>query len=192
MRKFDHFDFLAPLYETFIQARDPKELWKLADLPADGALLDAGGGTGRVAQFVNGKASPVVVADVSRKMLSEAQQKDGLLTVCSHTEKLPFRDGTFARIIMVDALHHVCNQQETVEELWRALKPGGRLVIEEPDVRSFAVKLVALAEKAALMRSHFLTPQQMIHLFHFPDARVWIETDKFRAWVVAEKLPAGG
>ncbi len=57
---------------------------------------------------------------------------------------------------MVNALHHVCNQQETVNELWRTLQPGGRIVIEEPDVRTFAVKLFALGEKLALMRSHFL------------------------------------
>jgi hypothetical protein len=40
---FDHFDFLAPIYETFIPPKDPQEMWKIADLPASGALLDAGG-----------------------------------------------------------------------------------------------------------------------------------------------------
>lgn len=192
MQGFDHFDFLAPLYETFIQPKDPQVLWRLADLPTEGVLLDAGGGTGRMAQFMVGQAERVVVADLSRKMLSEARRKDGLLTVCSHTERLPFGEGAFARIIMVDALHHVCNQQETIEELWRALRPGGRLVIEEPDVRSFAVKLIALAEKLALMRSHFLSPQQIKELLHFPDARVWIETEPYTAWVVAEKTRQGG
>src|SRR3970040_1698460 len=130
----------------------------LAALPVSGALLDAGGGTGRVAQFMSGKANPIVVADLSCKMLSEARQKDGLRPVCSHTEKLPFPDETFARIIMVDALHHVCDQRGTVGELWRTLQPGGRLVIEEPDLRLFGVKLLAIAEKLALMRSHFLSP----------------------------------
>jgi len=188
MPLFDHFDFLAPLYETVIRPKDPQELWTLADLPADGALLDAGGGTGRVAQFMHGKASPVVVADLSCKMLSEARQKDGLRPVCSHTEKLPFPDASFARIIMVDALHHVCDQRASIDELWRTLQPGGRLVIEEPDVRTFPVKLIALAEKLALMRSHFLSPQQIIDLLHFPDARVRLETGSFNAWVIAEKV----
>jgi hypothetical protein len=27
---FDHFDFLAPLYETFIPPKDPQEMWALA------------------------------------------------------------------------------------------------------------------------------------------------------------------
>ena len=184
---FDYFDFLAPMYETFIRPKDPRELWEHAGLPVSGALLDAGGGTGRVAQFMSGKADLVVVVDLSCKMLVEARQKDGLHPVCSPSEKLPFPDDTFARIIMVDALHHVINQRATIDELWRTLQPGGRLVIEEPDVRAFAVKLVALAEKLALMRSHFLSPPRIAKLFHFPDAHVRVETADFNAWVVAEK-----
>ncbi|MHB8088699.1 MAG: class I SAM-dependent methyltransferase [Anaerolineaceae bacterium] len=188
MPLFDHFDFLAPFYEKFITPKDPQEMWTLADLPVSGALLDAGGGTGRVAQFMLGKANPVVVVDLSRKMLTEARQKNGLRPVCSHTEHLPFSDESFARIIMVDAFHHVCSQSQTVDELWRVLKPGGRIIIEEPDIRTFAVKLIALAEKLAFMRSHFLPPQQIANLFDSSDAWVRVETGKFNAWVIVEKL----
>lgn len=188
MPLFDHFDFLAPFYEKFITPKDPQELWALADLPVTGALLDAGGGTGRVAQFMIGKANPVVVADLSHKMLAETRQKEGLHPICSHTENLPFSDEFFARIIMVDALHHVCDQRQTIDELWRVLQPGGRIVIEEPDVRTFTVKLIALAEKMALMRSHFLSPTHIAQLFDFPNARVRMETGKFNAWIIVEKV----
>ncbi len=189
---FDHFDFLAPHYETFISAKDPQELWAMADLPVSGALLDAGGGTGRVAQFMSGKANPVVVADLSHKMLVEARQKDGLRLVCSQSERLPFPDETFARIIMVDAFHHVYNQAGTAHELWRTLEPGGRLVIEEPDVRVFSIKLLALGEKLALMRSHFLTPPRIAELFQYPNARTRVETGKLTAWVIVEKIHVEG
>lgn len=188
MPLFDHFDFLAPIYERFISPKDPQELLALVDLPVEGALLDAGGGTGRIAQFMISKANPVVVADLSRKMLIESRKKVGLRPVCSHTENLPFASGFFARIIMVDALHHVCNQRQTLDELWRVLRPGGRIVIEEPDVRTFSVKIIALAEKLALMRSHFLTPKQIVNLFGFADARVRVETGKFNVWVIVEKM----
>jgi demethylmenaquinone methyltransferase/2-methoxy-6-polyprenyl-1,4-benzoquinol methylase len=186
---FDHFDFLAPFYETFIPPRDPQELWRRIDLPVSGALLDAGGGTGRVAQFIDGQARPVVVADLSRKMLAEVRRKAGLRPVCSHTESLPFPGGTFARIIMVDALHHVCDQRATADELWRTLRPGGRLVIEEPDVRVFVVKLVAVAERLALMRSRFLSPPRIAGLFRYPNARVRVESENYIAWVIVEKVP---
>lgn len=187
MPVFDHFDLLAPFYERFIQPRPPEELLTHLDLPAQGALLDAGGGTGRVSQFLREHAQPVVVADLSCRMLAQARQKEGLRPVCSHTEHLPFPDETFARIIMVDALHHVCDQRATAHELWRLLQPGGRLVIEEPDLRRFAVKGIALAEKLALMRSHFLAPAHIAALFDFPGARVSIDSGGFNAWIVVEK-----
>jgi demethylmenaquinone methyltransferase/2-methoxy-6-polyprenyl-1,4-benzoquinol methylase len=184
---FDHFGLLAPFYERFIRPRPPEDLWRLAGLPVDGALLDAGGGTGRMAQFMTGKAQLVVVADLSHKMLSQARGKDGLRPVCSHAERLPFPDGAFARVIMVDALHHVCDQRQTAAELWRVLQPGGRLVIEEPDLGRFPVRLIALGEKLLLMRSHFLAPRRIADLFQHPDAHVRVESGQFNAWVVVEK-----
>ena len=88
---------------------------------------------------------------------------------------------------MVDAFHHVVNQRKTANDLWQILKPGGRIVIEEPDVRSFRVKLIALAEKLALVRSHFLAPPQIADLFHFPSSRVQINTEGTNAWIIVEK-----
>jgi ubiquinone/menaquinone biosynthesis C-methylase UbiE len=187
--KFDHFGILAPFYERFIPSNVPDKLIALVNLPASGIVLDAGGGTGRVAQFLHGKAAQVVVADQSFKMLREAGKKVGLRPICSLTERMPFRDNAFARIIMVDAFHHVGDQFQTVEELWRILAPTGRIVIEEPDINSFRIKLVAIGEKLALMRSHFLSPPQIADLFHFPNARVQIQTDGTNAWIIVEKEP---
>jgi len=47
MPLFDHFKLLAPIYEIFIKPKQPEELMARIDLPAEGALLDAGGGTKR-------------------------------------------------------------------------------------------------------------------------------------------------
>jgi ubiquinone/menaquinone biosynthesis C-methylase UbiE len=183
----DHFGILAPVYERFIPPKIPEQLMALANLPVDGVILDAGGGTGRVAQFFRDKATQVLVADQSFEMLKEAQKKYGLHTICSNTENLPLKDNSLDCIIMVDALHHVMNQANTAAELWRILKPGGRMIIEEPDVRTFVVKLIALAEKLALMRSHFLSPPEIADLFHSPNARVQIEADGPTAWIIVDK-----
>lgn len=186
----DHFGIIAPYYDRVIRLRTTEKLIKLANLPTNGVLLDAGGGTGRVAAALRGLASSLVVADLSLEMLRQAHIKGSLHSVCSHTEKMPFPGEAFERIIMVDALHHVCDHSETAAELWRTLKPGGRLVIMEPDIRLFSVKLVALAEKVALMRSHFLAPAAIVRLFPYPDARTRIERDGFNSAVIIEKKGA--
>lgn len=184
---FDHFGFLAPFYERFIQPKPPEKLLRLMNIPENGLVLDAGGGTGRVAQFLSVKSAHVLVADQSFKMLQEVRKKDILRPVCALTETLPFVDNCFDRIIMVDALHHVANQALTIGELWRLLKPGGRIIIEEPDIREFRVKLIALAEKLALMRSHFLSPPQIANLVNFTDANVKFSSEDTTTWVIIEK-----
>jgi demethylmenaquinone methyltransferase/2-methoxy-6-polyprenyl-1,4-benzoquinol methylase len=187
MADFDHFGLLAPFYERLIPPRQPERLIELASLPVMGSILDAGGGTGRIAQFLRGRSRQVVVADVSLGMLSQAAGKSGLDTVCSVSEHLPFPSDFFERIVMVDALHHVFSQGETASELWRVLKPGGRILIQEPDIRRLIVKLVALAEKLALMRSRFLSPARITELFPYPDARTRIVKESYNAWILVEK-----
>lgn len=187
MPLLDHFSILAPYYERFIPLSRPNEFFQYLDLPVDGALLDAGGGTGRVSQVLRDYASQVVLVDLSIGMLKQANLKKGLDVAAAGTERLPFKDGTFERVLMVDALHHVINQASTCAELWRVLKKGGKVVIVEPDVRQTRVKLVAVMEKAALMRSHFLAPPHILSLFPFQDASSQIEIDGYNAWIIIEK-----
>jgi len=104
---------------------------------------------------------------------------------------LPFPDSSFERIIMVDALHHVIDRKRTIKELWRLLASGGTMVIEEPDVRTLPVILIAIAEKLALMRSHFLSPSRIASLFDFADAEVDIQKNGTTAYIIAKKqIPA--
>ena len=184
---FDHFGFLAPFYDRVIGSRAFERLISLAGLPIEGSLLDAGGGTGRVTESLRGLAGKLVVADASHGMLRQALTKGGLVPVCSLVEILPFASNEFDRIVIVDALHHVHSQKATADELWRVLAPGGRLVIEEPDVRRLAVKFVAIAEKIALMRSHFLAPDEIAKLFTQQEAEIEIVDDGFNAYVIVKK-----
>lgn len=186
---FDHFDFLAPIYDHFIKAKPPETLTSLADLSSSVRLLDAGGGTGRISQYFEPLVNQVIIADLSIQMLAKSQTKDGLDPVNTHSEMLPFPDKSFDRIIMVDALHHVCDQSITALELWRVLTPGGKIVIEEPDIHTRGVKLIALAEKLALMRSHFLSGQEIEDLFSSLPAAIKIYREDHFVWVVITKDP---
>jgi ubiquinone/menaquinone biosynthesis C-methylase UbiE len=184
---FDHFDLLAPIYDHFIETPDPAKLRELLDLHPGARVLDAGGGTGRVATLLQPLVGELVLIDQSIQMLRKAQGK-GLDPLRGDVTRLPFPDASFDRVVVVDALHHFVNPQDSIRDMLRVLKPGGRLVIEEPDIRLGVVKLVALAEWLAAMGSHFFTPAEISAMVESYGARARTEADgQFSAWVIADK-----
>lgn len=184
---FDHFDLLAPFYDRVIAPAAIESMARQLAPSQNCRLLDAGGGTGRVSGFLQEHVGSIVLSDVSMGMLQEAAKKGNLRPTCALTETMPFAAGFFDCVLLVDTLHHVKDQTETARELWRVVKPGGRIVIQEPDIRTFPVKLIALGEKLALMRSHFLAPQKIADLFPFDGAKVEIESEDRGAWVIVRK-----
>jgi len=185
---FDHFGLLAPLYERFIRPPDARWLRELCAFKPDHRLLDVGGGTGRVSQYFRGDVASICILDVSVGMLREALAKGGFCAGSGVAERLPFRDGAFERIIAIDSFHHFRDHRCAAGELLRVLAPGGRLVIEEPDVRQFTVKLVALGETLTLMRSHFYPPHELMHFFATPDVHLTLHESNPNFWLVVDKV----
>lgn len=182
-----HFDLVAAYYDRAIPPPDPDRLRELLRLPTEGWLLDAGGGTGRVASLLRPLVGRLVISDLSAPMLAQAQAKGVACSVQAHAERLPFPDGHFDRVLVVDALHHFADARLAVAELIRLLKPGGRMVIEEPDINRFPVKLMALAEKLALMGSHFYSPQQIAYFIAANGLEATIAYDDATGWVIVDK-----
>jgi demethylmenaquinone methyltransferase/2-methoxy-6-polyprenyl-1,4-benzoquinol methylase len=181
---FDHFSAIAPIYARVTYSKR-EVMREVAALPVKGRLLDVGGGTGRVASAIRDLVDDVVIADVSFGML---KQTSAFRSVCGLSESLPFPTESFERVIMVDALHHVIHHGDSAREMFRVLKPGGVLVIEEPDIRTFGVKLIALAEKLLLMRSHFLAPDRIAELFAVGEKN--IRAKDGTAWIMIQKEKA--
>lgn len=93
-------------------------------------------------------------------------------------------ENLFHPLIMVDTLNNVIDQRRTLDELWRTV--GHR----RTRLRFFGVKLLALAEKFALMCSHFLSPPRIAELLGYSNGKVYIEMSarSVKAWVIAEKV----
>jgi ubiquinone/menaquinone biosynthesis C-methylase UbiE len=187
---FDHFDFIAPWYDRIVRLPVSPRLTELLKLPKDGILLDAGGGTGRSSLHLRPLVGRLVICDFSLPMLRQAQAKGGISVTQSRAEQLPFRDGLFDRVMIIDALHHFFDQPAAIRELIRVLKPGGRLVIEEPDRQRWIIKLLAVAEKMAIMRSHIHTMTDILGMIAASGLDAQIERgSRFTSWIIADKHP---
>ena len=188
LASFDHFGIVAPVYDRGIRTQAIERLRTLADLTPVDWVLDVGGGTGRIAEGLLPYVGGVCVLDRSLRMLQQATSKGRLACCLGAVEALPFAEGTFTKIVAVDSFHHFRDQAGAASELLRVLAPGGCLVIEEPDIRRFPVKLVALGETLALMRSRFRAPVELAQYFASPNTQVRVVEQSPNFWAVVEKL----
>ena len=54
--------------------------------------------------------------------------------VCADAQALPFADGSFDGITMLDVLHHIEHPRRFFAEAARVLRPGGRIALMEPGI----------------------------------------------------------
>lgn len=134
---FDHFDWIAPIYDIIIPDANIEALIQYGGFPTNGKVLDVGGGTGRVTQQLINLQSDITIADSSFGMLKVASQKLAVKLALCEAEGMPFPANSFERILLIDTLHHVADVSRTLRECLRVLKRDGLLIIQEPDIQQW-------------------------------------------------------
>jgi SAM-dependent methyltransferase len=99
--------------------RDMFDRIALACVP--GPTLEIGAGIGNLKEHL----PEVIASDI---------QFSPWLSLVADAQKLPFRQGALANIVMVDVLHHVEFPLRFLRAAADILKPGGRIVMVEPAI----------------------------------------------------------
>lgn len=94
---------------------------RIAESCVDGPTLEVGGGSGNLKAFL----TDVVSSDIMAAPW---------LDVACDAHRLPFSDGSFSNLVMVDVLHHLERPKAFFAEARRVLRPGGRVVMMEPAI----------------------------------------------------------
>ena len=176
----DDFRWIAKIYDRIIKPKDDI-IWQkyICNKEKKPLLLDVGGGTGRVAENMEDCFEHIIIYDVSLPMLEETKKKNKKIScICGKVEQLALIKNKFDAIIMVDTLHHVENHKKAIQSILSVLNSGGIFILEEPDIRKFPVKLIAIMEKLLFMRSHFLRPNLV---------EAWIDKNLFNIQLFEEE-----
>jgi len=181
------FHWLAPVYDYLMRRPRADRIQKLLNLPPNGSLLDAGGGTGRVSSLLSGLPSRVTVCDINRSMLKQALRKKGLSPLQADATALPFARDTFDGVLVVDALHHFFDPPAAIREMMRVLKPGGRLLIEEQDIDRWPIRLVQFLERRIGLNSLFLSREDIRGVLGSPPHTLEFSRGDFFAFRVLVK-----
>lgn len=104
-------------------------------------VLDLAGGTGDIAKLLAPKVSDaghIIVGDINQEMLDVGKDRlidaglYGLVTTQQmNAESLPFEEDRFDLITMAFGLRNVTDKQKALNDMYRVLKPGGKLMVLE-------------------------------------------------------------
>lgn len=115
-------------------------------------VLDLGCGPGGFMLATAPLCRELVGADITPSFVEVANQSlaaAGLTNAKAELiepGRIPFGDGTFDCILMVDTIHHLEDARVTMEDVHRVLRPGGTLLIFEPNKRNPALWLMCLLD----------------------------------------------
>jgi demethylmenaquinone methyltransferase/2-methoxy-6-polyprenyl-1,4-benzoquinol methylase len=135
------YDFLNRMLSFGIDRRWRKQAVNLLSYRAGSRILDVATGTGDVALEI-ARVTPVSVkisgADFCSEMVELGQAKvsqspyaDRIEMVVAPCEDLPFPDETFDSVTIAFGIRNVVDRKLGLAEMWRVLRPGGRLIILE-------------------------------------------------------------
>lgn len=116
-------------------------------------ILDIGCGPGGFLKATAPMCNSVTGIDLTPSFVSECQRMidaegiENAKAMQGSASSLPFSENSFDCIIMVDTIHHLDDVTSSLNEVYRVLKPGGTLLIFEPNKGNPLLTLMCILDK---------------------------------------------
>lgn len=143
----------TPTWRVHVLGRALTDLQRLApDVPRGGVVLDIGSGQGHSLPELAQRFAPVQIHALDPDPDFEARCAD-MVAACpvpvrlhaAHAERIPLPDASVDMVLCHQTLHHIVNQAAALAEVFRVLKPGGRLLLAESTrayIHSWIIRLL--------------------------------------------------
>lgn len=159
-RVFKHYDNFMKLF-NFNKANGIKDV---LELRGDEVVLDIGGGTGNLGEYLSESCQVVYVLDESKGMLSKVKANTKVVPVLGDALYTTFDSSSVDVVTIVDVLHHIENQPRLIEEIYRILKEDGKLLILDFEKRHIKTKILRAFEYILFGKLYFRTREEVINL----------------------------
>lgn len=142
-------------------------------------ILEAGCGTGNLALKIKERGAEVVGLDNCKEALDIYHKKDpkAELVLADLAKKLPFPDSYFNKIASNNTLYAIPKEKQlfTLKELYRILKPRGKIVLTNPIKESKVFKIYITGIKESFkkggviftIKTVFQLIPQTVKMFYF-------------------------
>jgi demethylmenaquinone methyltransferase / 2-methoxy-6-polyprenyl-1,4-benzoquinol methylase len=185
-----HYDFMNSLLSFGIHHLWKRTAVRMLNLNPGDRVLDVCGGTGDLAILAAGDTGSdgrVIVYDINRAMMQAGLHKvtrkdieDRIRYVQGNAESISFPDRHFEAAMVGFGIRNVTNMKQGFEEMYRVLKPGGKMMCLEfskptflpfrwlYDIYSFYI-MPFLGELIAGSRKAYTHLPESIRMFPLPD-----------------------
>ncbi|HNC09761.1 MAG TPA: ubiquinone/menaquinone biosynthesis methyltransferase [Anaerolineales bacterium] len=125
------YDVMNRLMTGGMDVRWRKEVISLTKIRPHGSILDLGTGTGDLAReaLTQYPKARVAAADFTLEMMRVGKKSGPLNFSSADALHLPFLDKTFDAVVSGFLMRNVTDVQIALQEQYRVLKPGGRIVV---------------------------------------------------------------
>jgi len=126
------------------------------------SALEVGCGTGIFLQVAASTGADIVALDLSADLLAQARKRTAsaanVRLSLGNAEQMPFKGGSFDAAYGSSILHHL-NIDAALAEIFRVLRPGGRIAFAEPNIWN---PQVAVMFHLGLTKKYFgVSPDEM-------------------------------
>ena len=196
------FDKLSPYFDIWVEMLQGRvygyvtweHLKRYLPKDKDALILDAGGGTGRWALPLAKMGYRVILCDISKGMLEQAENKikqEGLSDVVKIKEEdltdLSFPEDMFDFVLCEDGPISISDSEKALTELRRVLKKEGKIwasvigryalaldrLKENPEkAHKLINRDISLASYKGLKNNRIFTPQEIRDLFEKTDIKI--------------------
>lgn len=131
-------------------------------------VLEAGCGTGRILIPLAKRGINSYGVDPSQNMLNILKNKKKDLKINikrGDIEKIPYPDNTFDVVFTMHVLMHMVRYEKAIGEMYRVLKPGGKMIVDFPNKYS-PYTILSIILNPNKVRTHLFSKKYLKKLFN--------------------------